>query len=85
MTPMEQFIANSERLRTEMLNEALQENAKLRQLIADAAAEQQALLRLLNEAGTKIVELQKTVVQMQHDYNCLVDSSELETRLNMPH
>lgn len=58
MTPVEEFIHNSDRLKTAILNEALAENARLRERVADLEAELANQRAAHNLISSKLVTME---------------------------
>lgn len=58
MTPVEEFIHNSDRLKTAILNEALAENAQLRERITDLETELSLQRTTFNLISSKLVTME---------------------------
>lgn len=59
MTPVEEFVLNSDKLKTAILQEALAENAQLRERIADLEADLANQRTAHNLVASKMVTLER--------------------------
>lgn len=68
LSPVEEFIHNSHELKQQILNQALQENAQMREQISDLKSEIEARDELLKIAAQRMDHMAKLIATLMADH-----------------
>jgi chromosome segregation ATPase len=80
LTPIEEFVHNSHTLKSQMLDEALKENAILRDRIAELESEISASRKLVHDVSSKLMSVERVVGHLTEQYQQFVESQEAERK-----
>ncbi len=80
LSPIEEFVRNSETLKSAMLDEAMRENAILRDRVAELESELTASRKLVGDVSMKLMSVERVLGHMTEQYQQLAESHEMDRK-----